>query len=38
MEDASVLLDAVDALLRGENFFPDNGNLKSVKPRSRDSF
>ena len=23
-EDASVLLDAVEALLRGENFFPDN--------------
>lgn len=36
-EDASVLLDAVEALLRGENFFPDNGNLESVKPSSRDS-
>jgi DNA-binding NarL/FixJ family response regulator len=36
-EDASVLLDAVEALLRGENFFPDNGNLESVRPSSRDS-
>jgi DNA-binding NarL/FixJ family response regulator len=36
-EDASVLLDAVEALLRDENFFPDNGNLESVRPSSRDS-
>jgi hypothetical protein len=29
-EDASVLLNAVDALLRGENFFPDNDRLESI--------
>lgn len=31
-EDASVLLNAVGALLRGENFFPVSSNLESVKP------
>ncbi len=36
-EDAEVLLNAVDALLRGESFFPDNDTLESVKPSSRDS-
>lgn len=29
-EDAGVLLNAVVALLRGENFFPDNNRLKSA--------
>ena len=36
-EDASASLNAVDALLSGENFFPDKDKLVSVKPNSRDS-
>jgi DNA-binding NarL/FixJ family response regulator len=36
-EDTEVLLNAVDALLRGESFFPDNDRLESVKPSSRNS-
>jgi DNA-binding NarL/FixJ family response regulator len=36
-EDASVLLNAVDALLRGENSFPDNDRLESINPSSLDS-
>ncbi|HEY1471585.1 MAG TPA: response regulator transcription factor [Candidatus Acidoferrum sp.] len=36
-EDASVLLNAVDALLRGENFFPPGAGLEVVKPSSRES-
>ena len=36
-EDASVLLNTVDALLRGEYFFPDNDRLVRVKSNSRDS-
>jgi len=34
-EDASVLLNAVDALVHGENFFPDEESLERVHPSSR---
>jgi DNA-binding NarL/FixJ family response regulator len=34
-EDASVLLNAVDALIHGENFFPDNDRAESVNPSPR---
>ena len=36
-EDASVLLNAVDALVQGEDFFPDTDRLESINPSSRDS-